>query len=66
MVPNDGDGQSNVSNDPGRFRLQEESAAPRVLDRPLNPPVGTRHSDGVKVVEWDGKNWREPASGRIA
>ena len=65
-MSNDGDGQSKSTNDPGRFRFQEESVAPAATGRPTDPPIGTRFNDGVKVVEWDGHNWREPASGRIA
>jgi hypothetical protein len=29
------------------------------------PKLGDRKIIGDKVVEFDGKNWREPASGRI-
>lgn len=33
--------------------------------RPLNPPKGTQFHDTTlnKVITWDGKAWRDPASG---
>ena len=39
---------------------------PPIVGRPVNPPHGTRFVDPKGyVVEWDGKHWRQPASGRI-
>lgn len=47
-------------------RYADENEPKPATARPIDPPVGTRYTDGVVVVEWDGKEWREPASGRIA
>jgi hypothetical protein len=59
---------------PSKFR-PENGSEPVVVGpdgallRPKNPPHGTRFVDPRGfVVEWDDvtKQWREPASGRIA
>lgn len=38
----------------------------RELDPKPAPRFGERRVIDGRVVEWDGRNWREPASGRIA
>lgn len=51
-------------------KLQSEDVGGKVTNlpqRPAHPVLGERFNDPRGyVVEWDGANWREPASGRIA